>query len=52
MIIETKSKNEILNTLKDFKPILSQKYHVLQIGLSGSFTVDNPHEKMRHRDFN
>ncbi len=44
MIIETKSKNEILNVLKYLKPILSQKYHVLRIGLFGSFAVDNFHE--------
>ena len=33
-----KSKNEILNTLKELKPILEQNYNITEIGLFGSYS--------------
>lgn len=36
-----KSKNEILNTLKELKPILEKDYNITEIGLFGSYL----HEK-------
>jgi len=38
------AKKEIEQKLKNLKPILSQKYHVKQIGYFGSFATGNSNE--------
>ena len=39
------NKEHILSTLREHKPILQKKYGVIEIGLFGSFAVDEAEEK-------